>query len=270
MKRYLTRFWLLMAALLLVAGCNQEQKQSQQSQKPSQAASEASSPAVADEAISAEEPSAAAQAESDRLGTQWGEGIDSKVTTVDLRRVSSSPLDVIQIYYAASRQSGRSVREAMIANGRIGVSILTDHNSKWPLKQNGSQLYLKGEKGERYQLSYRNYSNKIYEIIATVDGLDVLNGSAGSLSNAGYVLKPNDTLRIEGFRKSDNEVAAFRFAEVADAYAANTPSGSPSNTGVIGTAVFELNAPTAPPVDNQPQAFPGDKNGYAPGPSYNN
>ena len=269
MKRYCHRLWLLLTALLFIAGCA--------AQNP---ATEAAQPA-ADAAPPVTSPTAAATMEksqagysSSRLGTQWGEGINSNVTTVDLRRISNTPVDVTQINYAASRQSGRTVNEAMIANGRIGVAVLNDRNGKWPLTRNGDQYYLRGTKGERYQLFYRNYSNKTFEIVATVDGLDVLNGSAGSLSNSGYVLKPNSTLTIEGFRKNRNEVAAFRFSDAQDAYAANTPAGSIRNTGVIGTAVFELNAPQPinprRPNPNQPQAFPGDNNGYAPPPRYGN
>ena len=261
MTHYLSRFWLLLAALLFIAGCAQNNTSSPAAYSPS-----------ADDARA--DAKMETQANSSRLGTQWGEGINSSVTTIDLRRISNTPIDVVQINYAASRQSGSTVNEAMIANGRVGVTILNDRNGKWPLTRNGNQFYLRGVKGQRYQLSYRNYSNKTYEIVATVDGLDVINGSAGSLSNSGYVLEPNGTLTIEGFRKNRNEVAAFRFADAQDAYAANTPSGSVRNTGVIGTAVFELNAPqpVAPrrPNPNQPQAFPADSNGYAPPPRYGN
>ncbi|MCM4919295.1 hypothetical protein MMN73_28210, partial [Escherichia coli] len=43
--------------------------------------------------------------------------------------------------------------------------------------------------GMNYQLYVRNYSrNTNYEIVATVDGLDVLNGKQGSLNNNGYIV----------------------------------------------------------------------------------
>jgi hypothetical protein len=77
-------------------------------------------------------------------------------------------------------------------------------------------------------------------VIATVDGLDVLTGKPGSLRNGGYVLRPLESLTIEGFRKSQSEVAAFRFAAPGRAYAANTEAGDVRNIGVIGAALFEL------------------------------
>jgi hypothetical protein len=43
-------------------------------------------------------------------------------------------------------------------------------------------------------------------------------------------------LSIDGFRTSDDAVAAFRFGRVADSYAAQT--GGDRNVGVIGLAIF--------------------------------
>ena len=210
---------------------------------------------------------------SEKLGTQWGEGLSSKVTNVDLQRISKQPVDVIEVRYASARNPGQSIQEAMLANGRIGLSIIRDNNRKWELTQNGQDLYLQGRKGERYQLFYRNYSQNTYEVVATVDGLDVLRGSSGSIFNRGYVLYPGSTLVIEGFRKSEQEVAAFRFSAVEDSYAANTKAGSPSNAGVIGTAIFELHNPNAqtPHGHSFPRSFPADQSGdgYAPPPRYN-
>lgn len=106
-------------------------------------------------------------------------------------------------------------------------------------------------------------TTKTYEIVATVDGLDVLSGQPGSTRNRGYVLRPGEHLRIKGFRKSGDEIAAFRFESVTDSYAANSAAGSPANVGVIGTAIFELNAPPpaiARPCRSGPCAFPNDEN----------
>lgn len=217
------------------------------------------------------------RADSARLGTQWGEGIESRVTTVDLRRMSNAPMIQHTLPYSAASGSGRAVREIMLGKGRIGLTVLHDGHEPWSIYLDGENAQLQGKKGERYVLQYRNYSKEsIYEIVTTVDGLDVLSGRAGSIKNSGYVLKPGQTLQVEGFRKSREEVAAFRFSEVDDAYAANSKQGSASNAGVIGTAVFELYDPNKkakqPPADS-PKAFPGDdKSGddhrYASPPEY--
>jgi len=72
--------------------------------------------------------------------------------------------------------------------------------------------------------------------VATVDGLDVISGKVGAFGNRGYVLMPEASLEIDGFRQSSDEVAAFRFAKVRDSYAAQR--GEARNVGVIGIAFF--------------------------------
>ena len=78
---------------------------------------------------------------------------------------------------------------------------------------------------------------------------------------------------IRASRKSAREVAAFRFANPEDAYASNSAAGDSRNLGVIGVALFELDAPASgreAPADG-PQAFPADRQdspGYAPPPRY--
>lgn len=167
----------------------------------------------------------------------------------------------------------------MLGNGRIGLTVLHDGHEPWTIYLDGSRAQLQGKKGERYVLQYRNYSKvNIYEVVTTVDGLDVLNGQAGSINNSGYVLRPGEVLLVEGFRKSREEVAAFRFSGVDDGYAANSDQGSATNVGVIGTAVFDLYEPNGkgkgkPSPATSPKAFPGDdKSGddhhYASPPEY--
>ena len=90
--------------------------------------------------------------------------------------------------------------------------------------------------GQRYSIVLQNHTSHRFEAVGTVDGLDVINGKPGTFDNRGYVLLPFATLEIEGFRTSTRAVAAFRFASVADSYAAQT--GSARNVGVIGIAFF--------------------------------
>jgi hypothetical protein len=70
----------------------------------------------------------------------------------------------------------------------------------------------------------------------------------------GYVLAPYSTLRIDGFRKSYQEVAAFRFSAPEASYSARM--GTPENVGVIGAAFFPERVRPAPqrPIAPVPQA----------------
>lgn len=203
------------------------------------------------------------------LGTQWGEGIESRVQQVELVRMTRQPIAVDAIRYGVSAVTGSRSREVMLDNGRIMMSIRDDRGRKMTIGERGRAHWLQGIVGDRYEIHFENLSGNIYEVIATVDGLDVLNGRPGSFRNGGYVLQPHKTLVIEGFRKSDQEVAAFRFAAVDDAYAANTPAGDVRNIGVIGAAIFQLADPTqrSERQFSTPQAFP-ESDGYAPAPRY--
>ena len=143
-----------------------------------------------------------------------------------------------------------------------------DNRHALPIFRDNGRYFLRGKAGQAYQLVYQNNSDKTLEIVASVDGLDVISGRAASRYHSGYVLRPHGTLRIEGFRKSDSSVASFIFGKPSDAYAANTDAGSVQNVGVIGTAVFELRDPNRAP-DGAANAFPADgerDNGYAKAP----
>ena len=220
-----------------------------------------------------------------QLGTQWGEGIESKTRTVAAKRLSDQPDDVASVGYneasAVRRDVGSNPERRLnlqLAQGDIEWSVLDENDRPLPLQRarrgNSDDMFrLAGVEGARYTLRFRNLSDRSYEVIATVDGLDVLNGKPGSLRNGGYVLRPQQTLNIEGFRKSQSEVAAFRFATPGRAYAANTEAGDVRNIGVIGAALFELEEPNVPrrtrrdASPSQPSAFPAD-GAYAPAPRY--
>ena len=232
-------------------------------------------------------PSAAAPAApAPQLGTQWGEGIESKTRTVEAKRLSSRPDDVASLGYNEASAVRRAVGgnperrlNLLLADGDVEWSVLDEDGRPLPLQRarrgaGGDDMFrLAGVEGSRYTLRFRNLSERSYEVIATVDGLDVLNGKPGSLRNGGYVLRPLQSLTIEGFRKSQNEVAAFRFSAPGRAYAANTEAGDARNIGVIGAALFELEERDAPrrqrrdAVPAQPSAFPAD-GAYAPPPRY--
>lgn len=204
------------------------------------------------------------------LGTQWGDGIESHVQGVSLKRINSKPLDIITIHYSNQSYKGKVVSETMLNHSKIGIAIIDDYGNKWPLVKQYNDVKLQGKLGQSYQLFYHNYSSNTYEVIATVDGLDVINGKAGSLSNNGYILRPYDILIIKGFRKSDSEVAAFTFSNSTDAYANHTDEGSAKNIGIIGTAIFQLEDDNQHYQKVNPNAFPADNNdsSYAKPPKY--
>jgi hypothetical protein len=217
------------------------------------------------------------------LGTQWGEGRESRVATVQARRIAPrQPDDVAQLFYDGADGVRARVGDApdrrlnlLMAQGDVEWSVHGEAGQPLALQRDGG-FNIAGRKGERYTLVFRNLSERAYEVVATVDGLDVLNGQPGAIGNAGYVLYPHGALRIEGFRKSDTEVAAFRFSAADRAYAANTPAGDARNVGVIGAALFQLDMPgdtrarRDDAASSRPNPFPADgaNPSYAPPPNY--
>ncbi len=147
---------------------------------------------------------------------------------------------------AAARRWGAGQHHPQPAGRGRHRRILGARRQGRPLRltpTSGGDLRLQGRSGDLYRLAFSNRGRRTVEVVATVDGLDVLNGRPGSIANRGYVVRPGDMLVIEGFRKSEDEVAAFRFSAPDDAYAANTPQGDPRNIGVIGVALFTLDDP---------------------------
>ena len=78
------------------------------------------------------------------------------------------------------------------------------------------------------------------------------------------MLQPWQRTEVLGWRKSEQEVAAFEFTALADSYAART--GRPQDVGVIGVAVFR-EAPSLEVSQSGPQgvAVPAPSSNVAPG-----
>ena len=181
------------------------------------------------------------------LGTEWGESRTSRVHDVTFVRADHDrPMGLAQIFYndkngvdalANFHQArGPRGRDLEAADGAVTVSIRDGNGDALETARIGDRTYIVGQAGQRYNITLQNRTQHRFEAVATVDGLDVINGKTGTLDNRGYVLMPFATLEIEGFRQSQEAVASFRFGAVADSYAAQT--GSARNVGVIGIAFF--------------------------------
>lgn len=234
--------------------------------KTEQASTDAASADVVADSTSADAAAANAEvSENEKLGTKWGDDVTSNVTEVDLKRLTDEPIAQASVRYASKQYQGKSVNSVSIASGVISFSVVDDADKPLPLVREGKNYFLKAKDGQSYQLTYTNHSNKTFEIVASVDGLDVLNGKEATKYASGYVLHPKQTLTIEGFRKSDSAVASFTFGKPDESYAANSTHGSIDNTGIIGTVVYEIESLDSKAVDADdgkyapaPKAFPAD------------
>ena len=115
------------------------------------------------------------------------------------------------------------------------------------------RLFVAGEPGARYALRVINRTDGRVLVVMSVDGVNILTGETASYGQRGYVFDSYQSYDLNGWRKTNTEVAAFSFAPLPQSYAART--GRPSDVGVIGMAVFTERAPVevqvpyaAPPV----------------------
>ncbi|MEO0248097.1 MAG: hypothetical protein ABIN58_00870, partial [candidate division WOR-3 bacterium] len=105
-----------------------------------------------------------------------------------------------------------------------------------PIYYARGQAWVEGRIGERYVIRVHNNSSRRVEAVVSVDGRDVIDGREASLSKRGYVIDPWSSIDIDGFRLSMDEVAAFRFTDAGNSYAARM--GSWWGIGVIAAAIF--------------------------------
>ena len=124
----------------------------------------------------------------------------------------------------------------------VEVTLVGKNGKVLPSYQKDGQVYFGGKKGERYEIKIRNNSNSGVEVVATVDGLSVMSGEPGDWkAERGYIIHAYDSIKIDGYRRNEDEVAAFRFTNsddpTEDSYAGR--KDMPENLGVIGIAVFK-------------------------------
>lgn len=222
--------------------------------------------------------SAQAAAQRPGLGTKWGETHNSRIFLTGFRRANRThPLATAAIYYndapgIAAMAGATELRRTWPAlpsplTNLISVGLRDQSGAFLPGRIVGDKWFVVGEKGRRYSIIVRNHCELRLEIVLSVDGLDVLDGRSASLTKRGYIIPPRGELKVDGFRQSMNEVAAFRFGSVRESYA-NLKYGETRNVGVIGLALFNEEG-TNPFEGSEAQRrlranpFPGERNRFA-------
>jgi hypothetical protein len=128
-------------------------------------------------------------------------------------------------------------RDFVEPSGLTAVEIYdrSDHRTL-PIHSFKGRLYVAGEPGHKYEIRHRNRSGERLLAVTSVDGVNVISGETAQTGQSGDVLSPWDSVEIDGWRKSMDEVATFYFTRLSNSYAART--GRPENVGVIGVALF--------------------------------
>ena len=140
--------------------------------------------------------------------------------------------------------------EGLARSGSYSLELIGEGGEVLPTFEHAGRSYVLGALGTRYSLRLRNGSGQRVELVAAVDGRDVLDGKPSAFAKRGYIVDPYGEVTIEGFRLSTESVAAFRFSSVARSYAART--GTARDVGVIGVAVFTERAIVPPALTATP------------------
>lgn len=137
------------------------------------------------------------------------------------------------------------------------VSLETSGGGELPTFRHSGLSYVLGEPGDRYNVRVSNPTSERVEVVVTVDGRDAVSGQVGDyVSQRGYLIEPWGSLVLEGFRRSLDEVAAFRFTDRSDSYSSRR--GTPENVGVIGVAIFPEKPRPPAPVRPRPRPYSRD------------
>ena len=182
------------------------------------------------------------------LGTKWGEDRQSRIGTARFERDNASrPIARAAINY--NDAEGIRAMAAAVAPQRmwpvfeprvrrlVSFALRDESGRLLPGLNVGDRWFVVGEQGRRYSIVLRNETEYRLEAVVSVDGLDVMDGQPASIGKRGYILAPGQRVVIDGWRRSMNTVAAFRFSSVRDSYA-ERKHGDSRNVGVIGVAIF--------------------------------
>lgn len=179
------------------------------------------------------------------LGTTFGEQVYAPISFAPFVRAASSPWAEVLLHYNDADGVGAHAEylgtrpqplEVYAGDGSLSVALVDDAGRTLPGLQANGRTLIVGADSQRYKIVVRNATTARFEIVASVDGLDVIDGKPADPNRRGYIVDPHDMLVIDGFRTSDANVAAFRFGRVAESYAAQT-SGD-RNVGIVGLAIF--------------------------------
>ncbi len=145
-------------------------------------------------------------------------------------------LAVVTVFSVACEAEARSNRNV---STRGEFSFKIESNGRvLPTYNHRGHTYIEGQWGDTYAIRVFNHTGRRVEAVVTVDGRNVISGLVGDYrKQRGYVIQAYDSVLIDGFRRSMEGVAAFRFTDIGDSYAARM--GDATDVGVIGVALFK-------------------------------
>jgi len=99
------------------------------------------------------------------------------------------------------------------------------------------RTYLPVECGREFTIRITNNNRHKVCAVVSVDGLSVMTGEEASHDDSGYIVDGNSHIEVRGWRRGDEEVAAFEVTGKHGSYSARAGKGT-KNTGVIGVVIY--------------------------------
>jgi hypothetical protein len=137
---------------------------------------------------------------------------------------------------------------------RVVIKIEDENGNQLPGVKHKGSIHIAASDGERYRIRVKNTTGKRALVVITVDGRNIIDGQPGAIDGNGYVLAPYEEHAFDGWRQTDQTVAAFRFGKKGESY--SSQMGSPENVGIIGVAVFDEKAPPKPTLTVRERIVP--------------
>jgi len=174
---------------------------------------------------------------------------NNKLLTVSLSPAATEAIDILKEHYEENKTSrlmdtvvkahmntlGYQEREE---NTMESVTVQLISSGKQITRHaSDGQTYFEAPESGDYIIRIRNNSYERKEVVVSVDGLSVMDGESASFETRGYILSAYSSIDIKGWRRTDNDVAAFKFTKTEESYSAKAGKGT-DNVGVIGVAVF--------------------------------
>jgi hypothetical protein len=132
---------------------------------------------------------------------------------------------------------------------RVKNRIIMEYN-------HDNQTFIEGRAGSNYEIEIHNHTLTHVDAVISVDGLSVIDGKSAGSHSTGYLVEPQDTIKVPGWMLSPTSVAKFAFAGRLDSYASQMSAGKSPNNGVIGVLVFGAKHPATYRVQTNPNWWP--------------
>jgi hypothetical protein len=144
---------------------------------------------------------------------------------------------------------------------RVSLDVLIEGRPMRTVEHRGKTYLPVPRFGDEYTLQVRNHGPRRIAAVLSVDGLSVVSGRRATEDGPGYIVDPHRVVVISGWRRNRDTVAAFRFVDREDSYAART--ARPEDVGVIELVAFEERGREPPLLmDRQDARHPAFRRAY--------